>query len=144
MNSVTVGLKHVQLTEKIIQVFYAVYNEMGYGFLESCYHNAMEIGLVQAGLKVDRQVQIDVWFRGHKVGLFFADLVVNGLVILELKSARAIDPNFEVQLLNYLRATTIEVGLLLNFGPRPEFKRLAFDNDRKKCLGPPPGPTPVD
>jgi GxxExxY protein len=94
----------------------------------------MEIALTQAGLKVARQVPVEVWFRGHKVGMFFADVVVNDLVILELKSARAIDPSFEVQLLNYLRATRIEVGLLLNFGPKPEFKRLAFDNDRKKCL----------
>jgi GxxExxY protein len=134
MNNATVGLKHVELTEKIIGVFYAVYNEVGYGFLESVYEGAMEIALSEAGLTVQRQVPIDVWFRGHQVGTFFADLLVEGLVILELKSARAIDPVFEAQLLNYLRATAIEVGLLLNFGPKPEVKRLAFDNERKKRI----------
>jgi GxxExxY protein len=132
MNNATAGLKHVQLTDAIIHAFYAVYNEMGYGFLESCYEGAMELALTQAGLKVRRQVQIDVWFRGHKVGVFFADLLVNDAIILELKCTRAIDPGFEAQLLNYLRATVIEVGMLLNFGPKPEFKRLAFDNERKK------------
>ena len=134
MNNATVGLKHIQLTERFIEAFYAVYNDMGFGFLESCYEGAMEIALTQAGLKVARQVPVEVWFRGYRVGMFYADLVINDLVILELKSARAIDPTFEVQLLNYLRATRIEVGLLLNFGPKPEFKRLAFDNDRKKCF----------
>ena len=131
MNNATAGLKHVQLTDRIIGVFYDVYNEMGYGFLESVYVNSMELALVQAGLHVQRNVQIPVWFRGYQVGVFFADLVVERLVILELKSARAIDPSFEAQLLNYLRATTIEVGLLLNFGPKPEIKRLVFDNERK-------------
>ena len=115
MNTATAGLKHVLLTDKIIGVFYAVYNEMGYGFLESVYVGSMEIALRQAGLRVERNVQIPVWFRGYQVGTFFADLVVESVVILELKSARAIDPSFEAQLLNYLRATTIEVGLLLNF-----------------------------
>ena len=144
MNTATVGLKHVALTEKIIGVFYAVYNEVGYGFLESVYVKSMQIARTEAGLRVERQVPIAVWFRGHQVGAFFADLLVEGLIILELKSARAIDPSFEAQLLDYLRATAIEVGLILNFGPRPEVKRLAFDNDRKKSVTDVSVPSPVD
>ena len=134
MNNTTAGLKHVELTEKIIGVFYAVYNEMGHGFLKSVYESCMKLALEGAGLKVERQVPIEVYFGGQQVGVFFADLVVEGLVILELKAVRAIDPAHEAQLLNYLRATEFEVGLLLNLGPKPEFKRLAFDNDRKKCI----------
>ena len=109
-------MKHSELTEKIIGVFYEVYNELGHGFLESVCEGAMAIGLEQAGLRVERQVPIAIWFRGHNIGVFFADLVVEGVVILELKCARNIDPAHEAQVLNYLRATTIEIGLLLNFG----------------------------
>ena len=129
-------MKHWDLTEKIIGVFYEVYNEVGHGFLESVCEAAMEIGLTDAGLTVRRQVPIKVWFRGRQVGIFYADLWVEGVVMLELKSARAIDAAHEAQLLNYLRATTVEVGLLLNFGLRPEFKRLVFDNERKKGIPP--------
>jgi GxxExxY protein len=128
--------KHAELTEKIIRVFFEVYNEIGHGFLESVVEGAMAIGLEEAGLRVERQVPIQVWFRGRQIGHFFADLLVEGLVIVELKSARNIDAAHEAQVLNYLRATTIEVGLLMNFGVKPEFKRLVFDNSRKK--GPPP------
>jgi GxxExxY protein len=131
-------MKHAELTEKIIGVFFEVYNELGYGFLESVCEGAMMIGLRDAGLRAERQVPIPIWFRGEKVGLFFADIVVEGLVILELKCARNIDPAHEAQLLNYLRATMVEIGLLLNFGLRPEFKRLIFDNDRKKGVPPTP------
>jgi GxxExxY protein len=80
---------------------------------------------------VERQVPVRVWFRGHRVGDFDADLLVEGIVLLELKAKRAIDPPHEAQLINYLRATDVEVGLFLNFGPKPEFKRLAYDNSRK-------------
>lgn len=129
-------MKHAELTEKITGVFFEVYNELGHGFLESVCEGAMVIGLEDAELRVETQVPINIWFRGRNVGVCFADIVVEGLVILELKSARSIDPAHEAQLLNYLRATTIEVGLLLNFGLRPEFKRLIFDNERKKGLSP--------
>jgi len=125
------GLKHYELTEKIIKVFFEVYNELGYGFLESVYEESLSVALVDAGLSVARQAPIAVWFRGHPVGDFRADCLVENLVVLELKSARALDPSHEAQLLNYLRATEIEVGLLLNFGPKPEFKRFIFDNERK-------------
>ena len=124
--------KHQELTRKIIGVFYDVYNELGHGFLESVYQAAMLMALREAGLKVETQVPIAVYFRGNRVGDFRADLMVESAVLLELKAARALDPSHEAQLLNYLRATEIEVGLLLNFGVKQEFKRLAFDNERKK------------
>ena len=127
--------KHQELTRKIIGVFYEVYNELGHGFLESVYEAAMPIALREAGLKVETQVPIGVYFRGNRVGDFRADLMVENAVLLELKAARALDSSHEAQLLNYLRATEIEVGLLLNFGIKPEFKRLAFDNERKKIPG---------
>jgi len=123
--------KHQELTRKIIGVFYEVYNELGHGFLESVYEAAMLIALREAGLKAEAQVPIAVYFRGNRVGDFRADLMVENAILLELKAARALDSSHEAQLLNYLRATQIEVGLLLNFGIKPEFKRLAFDNERK-------------
>jgi len=132
MEQIALGFKHRDLTEKIIGVFYAVYNELGHGFLESVHEQALALALVQAGLNVQRQVPVVVWFRGQKIGDFRADMLVEGLVLLELKAARTIDQAHEKQLLNYLRATDVEVGLLLNFGIRPEFRRLVFENERKK------------
>jgi GxxExxY protein len=124
-------MKHQEITEKIIKAFYAVYNELGYGFLESVYEQAMPIALRQEGLPVTQQAQVTVYFRGQLVGDFRADLLVNDAVIVELKAARTIEGAHEAQLMNYLRATKIEVGLLMNFGPKPEFKRFIFDNERK-------------
>ena len=132
MDEDKLGFKHQELTRRIIGVFYEVYNELGQGFLESVYEAAMLIALREAGLKAETQVPIAVYFRGSRVGDFRADLMVENAVLLELKAARALDSSHEAQLLNYLRATEIEVGLLLNFGIKPEFKRLAFDNERKK------------
>jgi GxxExxY protein len=132
MNADLRGFKHKDLTEKIIRVFFEVYNELGHGFLESVYEKSLAITLSDYGLTVERQVQIPVWFRGQKVGDFSADVLVNDAVLLELKAVRALDPSHEAQLLNYLRATDIEVGLLLNFGLKAEFKRMAFDNHRKQ------------
>jgi GxxExxY protein len=126
------GLKHSELTDKVIGVFYDVFNELGHGFLESTYAEAMVVALEGARLNVAREVPVPVWFRGKKVGQYFADLLVEDKVLLELKAAKAIDSAHEAQLLHYLRATEIEVGLLLNFGLRPQFRRLLFDNDRKK------------
>jgi GxxExxY protein len=125
-------LKHAELTQQIIGVFYDVYNELGYGFLESTYAEAMVVALAQSGLAVVREVPVPVWFRGQKVGQYFADLLVDNAVLLELKAARNLESAHEAQLLHYLRATEIEVGLLLNFGLRPQFRRLLFDNERKK------------
>jgi GxxExxY protein len=131
------GFKHQEVTEKIIRVFYDVYNELGHGFLESVYERSMEVALNSMGLKVCRQIDIPVSFRGQRVGVFTADMLIQGCVLLELKAARCLDQSHQAQLLNYLRATEIEVGLLLNFGLKPEFKRLIFDNPRKSLRGKP-------
>ncbi len=127
-----IPLKHAALTEKIIGVFYSVYNELGHGFLESVYEESMALALQDAGIEVARQVALPVWFRKHKVGDFRADLLVENIILLELKCVRVFEPVHEAQLLNYLKATEIEVGILLNFGPFPRFRRLLFDNERKK------------
>jgi GxxExxY protein len=126
------SLKHGEITEKIIGAFYDVYNELGFGFLESVYHKAMLIALVDLGLSVETQVNLPVFFRGHLVGDFFADILVERAVILELKAADELASAHDSQLLNYLKASSAGVGLLLNFGPRPRFKRLVFDNERKR------------
>jgi GxxExxY protein len=126
------NLKHHELTEKIIGVFYDVYNELGHGFLESVYEQALTFALNHAGMRVERQIVVSVWFRGQQIGDFRADVLVDGKVLLELKAARTIDQAHEKQLLNYLRATDIEVGLLLNFGVGPQFRRLVYENERKK------------
>ena len=130
-------LKHSDLTDRIIGVFYDVYNELGHGFLESAYAEAMVIALEDVGLAVAREVPVPVWFRGRKAGQYFADLMVEDTILLELKAARSLDGTHEAQLLHYLRATNLEVGLLLNFGARPQFRRLLFDNERKKIRGNP-------
>jgi GxxExxY protein len=126
--------KHQELTQAIILVFYEVYNELGHGFLESVYEEAMAIALAQKGLAVSRRNPLPVWFRGQQVGDFRADLVVNDAVIVELKAARNLESAHEAQLLNYLRASNLEVGLLLNFGPAPKIKRMVFGNERKMQL----------
>jgi GxxExxY protein len=124
--------KHSELTEKIIGIFYDVYNELGFGFLEKVYEEAMAVSFKEQGIPFETQVSIPVWFHGREIGSYDADLVVNGLVLIELKACKALEPAHEAQLLHYLRSTEIEVGLLLNFGSRPQVKRLAFENDRKK------------
>lgn len=119
---------HEELTEKIIESFYLVYNKLGYGFLESVYENALLIELKRQGLNVVNQVPIEVQYRNQKVGTFFADVLVEEEVILELKASRKLLQEHEFQLINYLRATNIEVGLLFNFGKKPEFKQKIFSN----------------
>jgi GxxExxY protein len=120
-----------KLTEEIIRVFYTVYNKLGYGFLEKVYENAMMIEFARAGLPATAQSPISVIYDGNVIGEYFADILVDDKVILELKAAKSLGPENEAQLLNYLKATDKEVGLLLNFGPRPEIKRKVFDNSRK-------------
>ena len=132
MDAAPTCLKHSELTGKIIGVFYEVYNELGHGFLESTYAEALTLALEEAGLSIAREVPVPVWFRGRKVGQYFADIVVDDIVLLELKAGRNLESVHEAQLLHYLRATEVEVGLLLNFGLRPQFRRLLFDNGRKK------------
>lgn len=130
-------MKHSEITAKIIGVFYDVYNELGHGFLESSYCGAMALALKQSGLGVAQEIGVPVWFRGVKVGQYFADMLVEDIVLVELKAVRTLEPAHEAQLLHYLRATDIEVGLLFNFGVRPQFRRLLFDNERKKIRGNP-------
>ena len=125
-------LLHKDITDKIIKSFYTVYNELGYGFLEKVYENAMFLELVSTGLYCEKQKQIKVFYNGQIVGEYFSDIIVNSFVIVELKAAEALYEEHEFQLINYLKATEIEVGLLLNFGKKPEFKRKLFTNDKKK------------
>jgi GxxExxY protein len=131
MNAEERRYKHEDLTEQIIGAFYEVYKELGIGFLEKVYLEAMALVLKSKGLDVQSEVPIPVWFRGKKIGAYEADLVVNGVVLVELKAVKALDSSHEAQLLNYLRSTEIEVGLLLNFGSRPQVRRFAFENERK-------------
>jgi len=128
-----VTLKHGDITDVILRVFYKkVYHSLGYGFLERVYENAMAIELGQQGLAVDRQYKIDVYYESIIVGEYHADLVVEKKVIIELKAVPRLLPQHEAQLLNYLRAIEFEIGLLLNFGPKPTHIRKIFDNSRKQ------------
>jgi len=125
-------LKHGEITNLIIKGFYEVYNELGAGFLESVYENALYIVLRGYGLSVEKQKGIDVLFRGISVGEYRADLIVDDTVVVEVKAVESLVPAHGAQLMNYMRATKIEVGVLLDFGAKPEFKRFLFDNIRKK------------
>jgi GxxExxY protein len=125
------GLKHAEITDAIIGCFYDVYNELGYGFLESVYREAMVVALRALNLTVESEKAVQVYFRGRPLAMFRTDLVVECKVIVELKSGRALEGIHEAQLLNYLKATRFEVGLLLNFGNRPQFRRMLLDNDSK-------------
>lgn len=121
-----------QTTYTIIKCFYKVYSQLGYGFLEKVYENAMLIELRKAGLDCYRQRQIKVFYQEVIVGEYFADIIVNDAVIIEIKAGEGLVEEHEFQLINYLKATEIEVGLLLNFGKKPQFKRKVFSNLNKK------------
>ena len=125
------NLKSQNLTENIIKIFYNVYGKLGYGFLEKIYENAMMIDLKKEGLKAVSQAPIKVLYDGYTLGEYFADILVGDEVIVEIKATKRLALEHEAQLLNYLKATDIEVGLLLNFGPKPEIKRKVFDNTNK-------------
>ena len=127
-------MKHEQLIEKIIQAFYKVYNTLGYGFLEKVYENAMFIELTSLGFQVEKQKKVLVYYYGSIVGDYYADLIVDNVVTLELKASECLVEENECQLINYLKATNIKVGLLLNFGKTPQIKRKIFDNDKKPML----------
>ena len=129
-DSVTSGL-HAGLTRKIIGVYYSVYNELGFGFLESVYQESMSFALLEAGLRCARETVVPVAFRGRLVGEFRPDLVVENAVVVELKACRSLVPAHNAQVINYLRATPYEVGLLLNFGPEPRVRRFVFAATRK-------------
>ena len=124
--------KHSEITKQILDGFYQVYNKLGYGFLEKVYENALRIELTKLGLAVVQQKPIQVWYEQEIVGEYFSDLVVNDLVIIELKAMAALSNEHEAQLLNYLKATPYEVGLLLNFGPKPQQVRKSYENTRKE------------
>jgi len=128
---------HKEITSKIIQSFYKVYNTLGYGFLEKVYENAMRIEISKSGLHVEQQKNIKVFYESEQVGDYYADLLVENLIIVELKAAETICDEHETQLLNYLKATDIEVGLLINFGKKAEIKRKIFLNKNKKLTSDP-------
>lgn len=124
-------LLHKNITDKIIKCFYEVYNILGYGFLEKVYESSLYNELISCGLSCERQKKIDVFYKGKLVGEYYADIIAEEKVIIELKAAEAICEEHEFQLINYLKATNIEVGLLLNFGKKPEIRRKIFTNNRK-------------
>lgn len=123
---------HGDITEEIIKAFYLVYNALGYGFLERVYENAMVIELEKMGLTVCAQKPIAVYYDGRVVGEYFSDLLIQDTVIVELKAIDTLRQEHEYQLINYLKATEIEVGLLLNFGKTPAVKRKIFHNHLKE------------
>lgn len=125
---------HSALTSDILKAYYKVYNSLGYGFLEKVYENAMMIELRKMGIQATQQQRIKVYYEGEKVGEYFADLLAENKVIVELKAKKAFHPEDEAQLYNYLNATTVEVGMLLNFGEEPEHKRRVLTNDKKSFL----------
>jgi len=131
MNTDYHDAKNRDLTEKIIKIFYKVYNNLGYGFLEKVYENAMMIEFNKIGIPVVSQSAIKVEYEHEVIGEYFADILVDNKVIVEIKAAKSLAVENEAQLLNYLKATDIEVGLLLNFGPKPDLKRKVFDNIKK-------------
>ena len=123
--------KYNVLTERIIEIFYRVYNKLGYGFLEKVYENAMMKEFKTTDIPAVSQYAINVVYEGEIIGEYFADILVDSKVIVEIKASKSLAIENEAQLLNYLKATEIEVGLLLNYGPKPDLKRKAFNNTRK-------------
>ena len=121
--------EYSNITKRIINAYYQVYNQLGYGFLEKVYERAMMLELPKDGLRCENQKNIKVYYEGIEIGDYYADIVVENCVIIELKAVETIAPEHEVQLVNYLKATEIEVGLLLNFGPEPQFKRRVFSKN---------------
>jgi GxxExxY protein len=128
------SLLHQSITNTILKVYYEVYNELGHGFLEKVYQNAMYFELKARGLKVESQKEIKVYFKQQLVGEYYSDLIVENKVIIELKATEVLMNAHVAQSINYLRATPIEIGMLLNFGAEPEFKRLIYTNNKKSNL----------
>lgn len=127
-------LLHKEISKPILKIFCDVYNQLGYGFLEKIYQNVMYFELIEQGYKVEAQKQIKVYFKNQLVGEFYADLLVEDTIILELKACECLVSSHVAQLMNYLKSTKIEVGLVLNFGETPDFKRLVYTNNRKQNL----------
>jgi GxxExxY protein len=128
------SLLHQSITNTILKVYYEVYNELGHGFLEKVYQNAMYFELKARGLKVESQKEIKVYFKQQLVGEYYSDLIVENKVIIELKATEVLMNAHVAQTINYLKATPIEIGILLNFGSEPEFKRLIYTNNKKSNL----------
>lgn len=128
------SLIYSEITGKIIKAFYKVYNTLGYGFLEKVYENALALEIKDSGLSVFQQAPIKIYYKDKEIGEYFADLIVENSVIVELKAIENLTEIHEAQLLNYLKATKIEVGLLLNFGAKAEYRRKVFNNNRKNLL----------
>ena len=126
--------KHSDVTGKVLEAFFTVYRTLGYGFSEKVYENALAIEMSRLGLKFQQQLPITVFYLSNVVGEFAADFLVEDKVMLELKAVQELAQEHEAQLLNYLKATTIEVGLLLNFGPKAQHIRKVFDNERKGLI----------
>lgn len=122
---------HSEITEKIIKAYFKVYNALGFGFLEKVYERALALELAGSGLIVQQQVPIEVFYAKERMGVYFADLLINNCVIIEVKSAASLCEEHEAQLVNYLKATELEVGMLINFGQKPEFRRKVFSNELK-------------
>jgi GxxExxY protein len=124
-------LLYKEITDRILRSFFQVHWELGPGFLESVYVRGMEIALTDDGLRVEREVPVSVYFRGHRAGAFRADMIVESVVLLEFKAGHRLDPSSEPQLLNYLRASRLQLGFILHFGPKASFVRRMMTNDRK-------------
>jgi len=122
---------HSNITETVIKAFFKVYNVLGYGFLEKVYERALAHEIRKSNLKVTTQFPLEVYYDNQKMGIYFADLLVEDMLIVELKAAENLATEHEAQLINYLKASNLEVGLLLNFGKKPQCKRKVFTNDRK-------------
>lgn len=119
------------LTGRIIKCFYRVYDTLGFGFLESVYQQAMLLELAAEGLAATAEAAIEVWYRDRKIGHFRADILVEGRVIVEIKASELLPTDARKQILNYLRGSRVEVGLLLHFGPKASFQRLIHTNPNK-------------
>lgn len=128
------ALLHKELTDSVLKAFYKVYNELGHGFLERVYQNALYYELLDMGFDIAAQKRLTVYYNGRSVGEYIPDLIVESKVILELKAHESLILEHEMQLQNYLKATDIEIGLLLNFGPTPTFKRKIWLNENKTNL----------
>ncbi len=125
---------HKELTDEILHYFYRVHYKLGFGFLEKVYKNALYLELTNTGLKCETEKPINVYYNGKVVGVFYADIVVENKVILELKAAESLCKEHECQLINYLKVCDLEIGLLLNFGKKAEQKRIIYTNDRKQLI----------
>jgi GxxExxY protein len=124
-----ITLKHSELSKKIIAAAFAVHKELGYGFVEKVYKNALAIELGEVGIKCAVEVPLKVLYHGKTVGDYYADMIVDDKIIVEVKALSDLEPIHEVQLVNYLKATGLRVGLLINFGQSVKVKRRIFGYD---------------